>query len=365
MRITDMKIQVLEPEGFTFQWREDIPPIQNSMSVLRLETDEGITGVSTAWLPAAPREIAETAIHYFKPLIVGADAHDRERLWQEMMRMVRYLIPPKAASMIDIALWDIAGKQAGLPIYQLLGAYRHEIPAYATTEVFADDQGFIDATLTIRDTGYHACKLHGYTDPDKDIRLIAAVREAVGPDYRMMFDATSGYDFQDALRVGRALEQHGYYWYEDPVRDDDVAGNRHLARELDIPVLMGESTSRGIWPYANFLREESADALRVVGDLVGGITGMRKIDALAEAHGRRAEPHSYGSTLVQAAHLHHMLASSNCEYFEMPYPEGPLGFGMKDHIEMSKDGIVSAPTAPGLGYEVDWDVVDDATVAEY
>jgi L-alanine-DL-glutamate epimerase-like enolase superfamily enzyme len=98
---------------------------------------------------------------------------------------------------------------------------------------------------------------------------------------------------------------------------------------------------------------------------MGGITGMRKVGALAEAHGRRMEPHSYGSTLVQAAHLHHMLASRNCTFFEMPVPKGPLDFGMKDVIEADADGFVHAPTAPGLGYEVDWDVISDGTVAEF
>lgn len=365
MRIKDLRVRVVAPEDFVFQWREDIPPIQLTMSVFEVETDGGPTGVATSWLPAAPNEIAETAVHFLKPLLVGADVHDRERLWQEMMSFARYLIMPKAASLIDIALWDIAGKLADLPVYKLLGAYRHEVPAYATTETCETVDDYVRLTLDCREQGFTAVKLHAYGVPDKDIEVCRAVREAVGPDYVLMLDATSAYDWEGAIRVGRALEELGYHWYEDPIRDDDVPGFVQLCNILDIPVLMGESTSRGIWPFAHYLSEGAADALRAVGDVMGGITGLRKVSALAEAHNRRMEPHSYGSTLVQAAHLHHILSVRNCEFFEMPVPKEALDYGMKETIEIDGGGMVHAPTTPGLGYEVDWDVIDDATVSEY
>lgn len=365
MKITDMRVRVVAPEEFVFQWREDIPPIQLTMSIFEIQTDEGITGHASSWLPAAPNEIAENAIHFFKPLIVGSDALDRERLWQEMMSFARYLIVPKAQSLIDIALWDIAGKAAGLPIYKLLGAYRHEVPAYATTETCPTVEDYVALALECKEQGYQAVKLHAYAVPTKDIEVCRAVREAVGEDYTLMLDATSAYDWQGAIDVGRELQRLNYHWYEDPIRDDDVSGFVSLCQSLDIPVLMGESTHRGIWPFADYLSRGAADALRAVGDVMGGITGLRKVGALAEAHNRRMEPHSYGSTLVQAAHLHHILSVRNCEFFEMPVPKGPLDFGMKDTIEIDGEGMVHAPTAPGLGYEIDWDVIDDATVAEH
>ncbi|HMJ78806.1 MAG TPA: enolase C-terminal domain-like protein [Iamia sp.] len=363
MLITDLKVRVVTPKDFVFQWREDIPPIQLTMSVFELTTDEGITGVATSWLPSSPTEIAESAIHFMKPLLVGSDPFDRERLWQEMMAFARYLITPKAASLIDFALWDIAGKATGLPVYKLLGAYRHSVPAYATTETCPTVEDYVKLTLECRGRGYPAVKLHAYAVPDKDIEVCRAVREAVGPDYTLMLDATSAYDWDGAVRVGRELERLGFYWYEDPIRDDDVAGLKRLTEMLDVPVLMGESTSRGIWTFAHYLDQGAGDGLRAVGDVMGGITGLRKVAALAECHNRRMEPHSYGSTLVQAAHLHHILSVRNCEFFEMPVPKGTLDFGMVDVIDIDDQGIVHAPTAPGLGYEVDWDVMEDATTA--
>lgn len=365
MKITAFRARVVAPAEFTFQWREDIPRIQNTMSVFEIQTDEGITGHATSWLPASPTEIAEQAVHFFRDLLIGSDAFDRERLWQEMMALARYMIMPKAASLIDIALWDIAGKAAGLPIYKLLGAYRHSAPAYATTETQPSVQGYVDLALDCRARGLRGVKIHAAAVPEVDIEVCRAVREAVGPDYTLMLDATSAYDWQGALAVGRELERLGFHWYEDPIRDDDVAGFAELTRALDIPVLMGESSNRGPWTFAHYLAQGAGDAVRAVGDVMGGITGLRKVGALAEAHNRRMEPHSYGSTLVQAAHLHYLLSVRNAEYFEMPVPKGPLDFGMRDVIEADSEGMVHGPTKPGLGYEIDWDVIDRETVAEF
>ncbi len=365
MRITDLKIRVVEPPEFTFQWREDIPPVQLTMTVFEIMTDAGITGVSSSWLPGAPREIGESADHFFRPLLIGADPMQREKIWQELMAFSRYMIMPKAASNIDIALWDIAGKAADMPVYQLLGGFRDKVPTYITTETQKETADYATLALEAKAAGMHAVKLHAAATPDKDIAACRAVREAVGPDYTLMLDATSAYDFQDAVRVGRVLEELNFHWYEDPIRDDDVAGFKRLCEVLDVPVFMGESTARGPWTYANSLTQGAADGLRAVGDVVGGITGLRKIGALAELHNRRLEPHSYGSTLVQAAHLHYILSVKNCEFFELPFPRGALDFGMKTVVEIDSEGYALAPTGPGLGYEVDWDVLDDATIQVY
>ena len=365
MKITSLRIRVCQPKNWQFQWRDDIPPVKMTMTVLEIGTDLGHTGVATSWLPASPVEIAEQANHFFRGLLLGADANDRERIWHEMMAHARYLIMPKAASLIDIALWDLAGKQAGLPVYKLLGAYREKVPTYATTTSYNTVEENVEVALAIRKRGYNACKIHPPSIPDLDIPICKAVREAVGPDYRLMLDATSAYDYDQALRVGRAIEKLDFYWYEDPIRDDDIAGLRELCSALDIMVLMGESTHRGPWAYANFFNQFAGDGYRTVCDVVGGITGLRKVAAAAEVHNRRVEPHSYGSTLVQAAHLHHIRAARNCEYFEVPHPKETLDFGMKTTIDIDREGFVHAPTAPGLGFEVDWDVIDNSTLAEF
>src|SRR5258706_3038940 len=276
MKTTSLRIRVCQPKDWQFAWRAAIRPVKMTMTVFEIGTAEGHTGVSTSGLPAWPVEIADQANHFFRPLIVGADSNDRERLWHEMMAHARYLIMPKAASHIDIALWDLAGKQAGLPVYKLLGAYREKVPTYATTTSYNTVEENVAVALAIKKRGYNACKLHPPGIPDLDIEICKAIREAVGPDYRLMLDATSAYDYDQALRVGRAIEKLGFYWYEDPIRDDDIAGLRELCRALDIMVLMGESTHRGPWAYANFFTQFAGDGYRTVADVSGGITGIRK-----------------------------------------------------------------------------------------
>jgi L-alanine-DL-glutamate epimerase-like enolase superfamily enzyme len=365
VKITDLKIRVVQPEEFVFTWRKDLPPVSMTMSVFELTTDAGIAGYSTSWLPAAPHEIAQSADHFLRPMVVGRDVYDREAIWHDMLAMARFLIPPKAASQIDFALWDIAGKAANLPIYKLLGAYRESIPTYDTMQSQDTPEQMAELVLAAKQRGVPAAKLRAKPSPRLDIAAARLAREAVGPDYVLMFDATNSYDWEDAVGVGRELQSLGFFWYEDPMPDWDLAGYRQLCQALDIPVLMGEAMMRGPQQLGTILAEGAADSVRGVGDLIGGITALRKIGAAAEMLGRRMEPHAYGSTLVQAAHLHYMLAARNCTYFEMPWPRHGLDFGMKTVLDIDANGWVHAPTAPGLGYEIDWDVIDNATVAVY
>lgn len=335
-----------------------------TMTVFEVVTDAGVTGVATSWLPGSPHEIGETAHHFLRPCLIGADPFERNRIWHEMMSFTTYLIPPKAASHIDIALWDIAGKATGLPIHKLLGGNRDRMPVYATMSAARDAQHQAAMVKEARDSGLRGAKLK-MTDPDVAADEVAAAREAVGSDFSLMLDATGGFHYQDAVRVGRILERHGYEWYEDPINVHDIDGYQRLSDTLDIPVIMGEFTMGGPWALGAILRSGAADALRGIADAIGGITGRQMIGQAAEVMGRRLEPHSYGSTLVQAAHFHYMLSSRNNKWFEMPFPRMPLDYGMKTVIDVTSDGFALAPTAPGLGYEVDWDTIDNDTIAEY
>jgi L-alanine-DL-glutamate epimerase-like enolase superfamily enzyme len=175
-------------------------------------------------------------------------------------------------------------------------------------------------------------------------------------------DPVNGYVFDDALRVGRVLDELRFAWFEAPLPDDDVSGYAELCRRLDVPVANGEVRIRSLREYGELLQRGAVDVVRCAADVQGGLTALRKVGALAEAFARPLEPRSYGSTLVQAAHLHWCLSVANCRFFEVPEPKGWLDFGMRTTIAPSTDGMVSAPAGSGLGVEVDWDEVDDATV---
>jgi L-alanine-DL-glutamate epimerase-like enolase superfamily enzyme len=364
MQITGVTTNLVRPENYDFKWGDDQPVVPIALTFIRIHTDDGFEGCASTWLPGAHSEVAETIAQFTRHSLIGRNPLDRELIWQDMMRLTRNTISPKAASAADIALWDLAGHAAGLPVYKLLGAHSDRAPAYASTTSFPEVSQFVDIALESKKLGFKALKLHAYGDPDRDIEVCREVRDAVGPDMRLMLDPVNAYNFLGAMRVGHALDKLDFYWFEAPTHDEDIAGLARLTRELKTPVATGESLVRGIWDFPNLLTSEAGDIIRCIGDAIGGITGMRKVGALCEAFNRNLETHSYGSTLVQAAHLHFILSAPNSEYMEVPVPSGMLDFGMLDVIETDDEGFVNAPTKPGLGYAVDWDVVEDATVAK-
>jgi L-alanine-DL-glutamate epimerase-like enolase superfamily enzyme len=363
MEITGVTTNIVRPDNYDFKWGDDQPVVPVALTFIRIHTDSEIEGHASTWLPGAHSEVAETIAQFTRHNLIGRDPLDRELIWQDMMRLTRNTVSPKASSAVDIALWDLAGKAAGLPVYKLLGAHADKAPAYASTTSFPEVSEFVEIALQSQKLGFNALKLHAYGDPDRDIGVCRAVREAVGPDMRLMLDPVNAYDFLGAMRVGHVLDDLDFYWFEAPTHDEDIAGLARLTSELRTPVATGESFVRGIWDYPNLLTNGAGDIFRCIGDAMGGITGMRKVGALCEAFNRNLETHSYGSTLVQAAHLHFILSAPNSEYMEVPVPSGMLDFGMVDVIETDPEGFVHAPTKPGLGYDVDWDVVDAATKA--
>jgi L-alanine-DL-glutamate epimerase-like enolase superfamily enzyme len=223
----------------------------------------------------------------------------------------------------------------------------------------------VQISLQAKSQGFTALKLHAHGVPDKDIAVCRAVREAVGDEMDLMIDPVNAYERAGALKVGRALEDLNFVWLEAPIPDTDLAGLADLTRRLSIPIAAVESVFGGLRAYPPYLIQNTVGALRSVGDAIGGITAMRKTAALCEAFHVKYEPHSYGTTLVQAAHLHIMLSIFHCDFVEIPVPLGMWDEGMKSGIEVGADGFVQAPTRPGLGYELDEDAIRDLIVREF
>jgi L-alanine-DL-glutamate epimerase-like enolase superfamily enzyme len=362
MKITEIVTNIVRPSNYDFRWGDDQPVVPVALTFVRIRTDDGQEGCASSWLPGAHSEVAETIALFTRHSLLGRDPFHREAIWQEMMKLTRNTVSPKAASVVDIALWDLAGKILQQPIYRLLGAHSDQVKAYASTTTYSNVSDYVDIALQSREDGFQALKLHAFGDPERDIEVCRAVRAAVGDDMRLMLDPVNSYDFLGAQRVGHVLDELGFYWFEAPTHDEDIPGLRRLTEELRTPVATGESLVRGIWDFPTLLTNNAGDMIRCIGDAMGGITGMRKVGALCETFNRNLETHAYGSTLVQAAHLHFILSVANSEYFELPIPSGMLDFGMVDTIESDDAGYVHAPTAAGLGYAVDWDVIEAATV---
>ncbi|HKF78732.1 MAG TPA: enolase C-terminal domain-like protein [Candidatus Dormibacteraeota bacterium] len=360
MKITDVRVQVVEP-GLDMVIAERL--ILNLANVVvRIETDEGVEGVAGSTTYLGARAVA-SAVAELKPLLIGEDPLYRERIWQRLNEVSIIVLPPHAIAVLDCALWDLAGRAAGLPVYHLLGALRDSVTAYASSQTYATVAEFQRQAEAWLERGFRAIKLHVWGDPGRDVELCAAIRRQVGPDVALMVDAVGSYNLTDAIRVGRRLEELGYEWFEMPLRDQHIEAYRRLAAALDIPVTSGEVHTYTFQEAANYLASGAWDIVRIDAGISGGITATRKAASLAEAMGMRCEIHSFGYTLAQAANLQVMGAVANCRYFEYPTPLGAYGAGMVDEIDIQADGTVRVPAGPGLGVAVDWERMDALTVA--
>src|SRR5436189_196186 len=303
MKITDISVQVIDA-GKTMIFADRL--IMNLANVVvRVKTDEGLEGVAGASTYLGATGVA-AAVAEMKPLLIGEDPLYRERIWQRLNEVSILMVPPHSIAVLDCALWDLAGRAAGLPVYKLLGAQRDRVTAYASSLTYS--------TLA---------------------------------------------DFQ------REIEELGYEWFEMPLRDSHIDAYKTLADALDIAVTSGEVHTRTYQEAANYLTSGAWDIVRIDALISGGITATKKTASLAEALGLRCEIHSFGYTLNQAANLQVIGSVANSRYFECPMPLGEYGAGMLDVINLEPDGTVCVPGKPGLGVEVDWVKMDAMTVARF
>jgi len=366
MQITDIKIEVVERQPPTLAVKGDLAPSTQPLrqGVLRVMTDDGIEGncfIGEYWEHAEPN--FAPILEVLKPALVGKDPSIREWLWQQVQYLTtRFKVTEKNWAPVDIALWDIAGKAAQLPVYKLLGEYRDKVDSYATFPTFyAEPDGFVEEAREVVSRGYRAYKIHPGRLSTKDvIRMVTAVRAAVGNDFVLMLDPNCGYDYRNALEIGYSLDEQGFFWFEDPVPHHDIDAITELSRRLRTPLCMTDNSPRQLFDSADYIRRKAVRLVRGT-SLRLGITGLIKLCNLAEAFGTNCEVGTAGNPLTNAANLHVLLAVKNCDYYEdLRNPQEP--FGLQSYIE-PQAGWVHAPTAPGLGFELDWDWIEHHRVA--
>ena len=327
------------------------------LAVITVSTDEGVNGYS--FMGSAMRSAVDNAgllLTYLKPVLIGQNPLDVGRLWHKLWRCNRFA-SLVAISALDIALWDIAGKVANLPIHRLLGTCRDSVPAYASSAYMPATQDYAEEAIYYKSQGWKAYKIHPHARPDEDIEISRVVRNAVGDDMVLMLDSCWAYGYEDAVRVGRAIEELGFYWYEDPLPEDDIYNYVKLRQKLDIPILATEYAPGGLYGLTPFILQGATDILRGDVRVKGGITALNKICHLAEAFRMKCEIHHGGNSLNNVANLHVTMAVENCEYFEVLLPEAAQKYGLVYDIEVDRQGLVHAPEKPGLGYEIDWELV--------
>jgi L-alanine-DL-glutamate epimerase-like enolase superfamily enzyme len=305
-------------------------------------------------------------LEYAKRVLTGKSVLDLPALTAQWEPERRRLGQLSYASAIDNCLWDCLGKAVNLPVYRILGAYREKVLAYASSQHHSRVEDFVDEVRKCKEQGFKAYKIHppspnGGHDYKLDIEVAKAVREAAGNDFILLNDPVGVYTRDEAFKVGRALQELDYVAYEDPVPTTDIDALAGLCRSLDIPIHIGEFIFSP-YSYAEYIRRGAVDVVRFIVDNVGGITGGVKIARLAECFGMECAPHNWGETFDHAVHFHCELAMPNNVWFEMTVPQGTADRPyIKDRIRIAKDGYVYAPVKPGLGYEIDRDVLDKMT----
>jgi L-alanine-DL-glutamate epimerase-like enolase superfamily enzyme len=306
-------------------------------------------------------------LDYAKGALPGRSVLELPALTSQWAPSQRRFGQSSYASAIDNCLWDILGKAVTLPVYQILGAYRHRVLAYASSQHHRTVEEFVTEVQQCKAQGFKAYKIHppwlagDAVDYRLDMEVAKAVRKAAGDDFPLLFDRVAGYTRDEAMKVGRLLDQLNFISYEDPIPTSDLDGLAQLAQALDLPITIGEFIFSP-YGYAEYIRRGACDVVRFIVDNIGGITGGMKVARLAECFGMECQPHNWGTALDHAVHFHCELAMPNNIWFEMTQPQGSTDRPyFKDQIRIDKEGYVPAPTKPGLGYEIDRNVLDNLT----
>ncbi len=328
---------------------------------IRIGTDAGIDGIATC-LAARSGGVSENYLYdNIAPVIMGRDPHDREAIWQELWNVDRHLtfFPVYLPGPIDVALWDICAKEAGLPLYKYIGAYRNSLPVYASGNFHGTIQEYVDEALYYKSKGIPAYKAHPAGPVDFDLELHQKLRDAVGEDYILMSDPVAEYTMGDAVRVGRQLEKLNYKWLEEPFRDFELYKYTELCRTLDIPIAATETTRGAHWGVAQAIAQRAADIVRADVSWKDGITGTLKIAHMAEGFGINCEIHTTTMNYMDMVNVHVSCAIRNCEYFEYFVPEENYQLPMKGAMPI-REGRIYVPDKPGVGMELDWDLIQSS-----
>jgi L-alanine-DL-glutamate epimerase-like enolase superfamily enzyme len=357
-------MKITKIEAFQVQWAPGEKPEQRG-AFLRVHTDSGHVGLGEASPMLGGLASLVILAHHIAPTLVGADPLDHAVIQDRLIHRLVKLGPEGALTgalaALDIALWDLKGQMLGQPIWRLLGgAWRTELPFYASIggngarsvdEVLrVVEKRLLDKPSAIKirfdnDRTTHDIDIKG------DIAKAKAVRKLVGDDFPLAFDANNGFTVSGAIRMGRALEELGFWWFEEPVQHYNVRGMGEVARHLDITVSAGEQT----YTTAALADMINAGVRMVQPDIVkmGGITGLLRCAALCQAHGVELVPHQTQPTIGHMASLHiaaTQLHASKPVELDDPSPRRHVVF---TNPPKPIDGLFHLPTMPGLGLTID------------
>jgi L-alanine-DL-glutamate epimerase-like enolase superfamily enzyme len=337
-----------------------IYPPQAQSCLVKITAEDGTFGWGEGHAPIGPRATVAIVQDVLTPLLLGEDPLAIEMLWERMYGSMRlrghvagYQL--EAIAGVDIALWDLAGKLLGLPVYRLLGGpFTTTLPVYASGVPGQSVQERAAAAERFIAEGYTAMKASiGRGSLDEDLAAVGALMEAVDGRADVLVDAHGAYASHTALSVGRELQRLGVRWLEDPLPPEDVEGYVALSAALELPVAAGE-TECTRWQFEERLRQKAVDLILPDICRAGGITEGRKIATVADLHNVRWAAHvSMGTSVHVAAAAHLAAASANFLIFEHSGTPNPIGDTLLTHPLRPEGGILRVPDGPGLGIDFD------------
>lgn len=328
-------------------------------TLVKARDADGTEGIGFCYGGSRAGHLATIAVRdLLRSHVIGREPQDNEAIWDAMFRDAvlqgRRGSVLRAISAVDNALWDLKAKQAGLPLYKLLGAYHKDtVPAYASGGYYLPGkgiEGLVDEVTAWVKAGYPAVKIKvGRVPPEEDAQRIKAVREAIGPNVQLFLDANNAWpDAPSAIRAVRMWEQYDLGWIEEPVMPDDMEASAAVAAALDTPVATGEIEATR-WGFAELIHHKAASIFQTDAAVCGGITEWRKIAALAAGHSIPVAPHWFADL-----HVHLVASTPNAPWVEFFTDSQVLNFMrlLKSSVQ-PKNGQLVLPKAPGMGIELD------------
>jgi L-alanine-DL-glutamate epimerase-like enolase superfamily enzyme len=362
LKITSMETELLRmPAGTPFMDAIHRFGAENGGVVLRLKTNSNITGwgyISFGFETGGPRVVEDILQGLLKQALIGQDPTLSKKLRADMWRAAEYSgtqgLVTCAMAAVDMALWDIVGKAAKMPVYRLLGGYRTSLPTYDMCGWYYDNDDdlthFQKQIQGALEEGFHAVKIKvGRYSLDDDVRRIKAAQSLLGSNRRLMVDANQKFNFTDALARGRVYQELGCFWYEEPMMPHEKKEFGALAAALDIRIATGENLY-GKYEFLDLLRDGGADVVQPDNRRAGGVAEWMEIGAIADAFNVELASHGGAPT-----NMHMLLAMPNAIYME----SGSLK-NDTTHVEALRlvNGEIPAPEDPGMGNELRREYID-------
>ncbi|MGW4646876.1 mandelate racemase/muconate lactonizing enzyme family protein [Kitasatospora sp. NPDC004289] len=340
-------------------------------TLVKVHTEDGSVGIGEAYGLPSPQVTATVVATVLAPLLIGQDALATGAIWERLFKGQAagghnrgfYL---EAMAGIDLALWDLRGKLAGLPVHRLLGGpIRETVDCYASpVALHADPEDSARQALGFVEQGFKAFKVKIGRGERTDRAHLTAVRAAVGEDVEILTDVNCAYDLDQATRVGAVLADLGISWYEEPLQVDDLANLAELRRRTGLTIVNGE-THFTRFDMRDSLVQHAIDVFMPNVARCGGITEAMRLSALASAFHVDIAPHGVGSGVSLCAALQLCAATPNLRTYEYNRLPNPIRENILLNPPKFTDGALVVPTGPGLGFELDEDAVDRYVVARF